>query len=215
MRFDKLTIKGQEALQEAQGQCSARGHQNLEAAHLLFALLGQPEGSTLPILQKLGVPVDGLRGEVEKVLKQIPKVTGGAAQPDDAGSLVVVGTTVVAATVVGETVGKERTGRAMGLLGTVHTKGGKLPRQLYFLAALLRHPLMALRSSLWPFGWSKGMAGVLAMQSVDNSMELHYKRSLLSPFSKSLASDWGDRPKPPTYLPEANEVTARLAQAPG
>lgn len=104
---------------------------------------------------------------------------------------------------------------AMGLLGTVHTKGGKLPRQLYFLAALLRHPLMALRSSLWPFGWSKGMAGVLAMQSVDNSMELHYKRSLLSPFSKSLASDWGDRPKPPTYLPEANEVTARLAKRMG
>ncbi|MBY0400017.1 ATP-dependent Clp protease ATP-binding subunit, partial [Myxococcota bacterium] len=78
MRFDKFTIKSQEAVQEAQTQCSQRGHQNLEAAHLLFALLGQPEGSTLPILQKLGVPLDGLRGEVEKVLKQIPKVTGGA-----------------------------------------------------------------------------------------------------------------------------------------
>ena len=87
MRFDKLTIKGQEAIQEAQGQCSARGHQNLEAAHLLFALLGQPEGSTLPILQKLGVPIEGLRGEVEKILKQIPKVTGGAAQPQISGSL--------------------------------------------------------------------------------------------------------------------------------
>ncbi len=81
MRFDKLTIKGQEALQEAQSQCSARGHQNLEAAHLLFALLGQPEGSTVPMLQKLGVSLDALRGEIEKVLKQIPKVTRGAPSP--------------------------------------------------------------------------------------------------------------------------------------
>ena len=39
MRLDKLTIKSQEAIQEAQGQCSARGHQSLEASHLLAALL--------------------------------------------------------------------------------------------------------------------------------------------------------------------------------
>lgn len=101
---------------------------------------------------------------------------------------------------------------SMGLLGTVHTRGGRLPRQLYFLAALLRHPLQALRNALWPFGWSKGMAGVLAMQSVDNSMELHYKRRWYWPFGKGLSSDWGDRPKPPTFLPQAHEVTERLAK---
>jgi cholesterol oxidase len=101
---------------------------------------------------------------------------------------------------------------SMGLLGTVHTGGGRLPRQLYFLAAVARHPLQALRSSLWPFGWSKGFAGVLAMQSVDNSMELHYKRRWYWPFAKTLSSDWGDRPKPPTYLPQAHEVTERLAK---
>src|SRR5690606_13837134 len=84
--FDKLTIKSQEALQDAQSQCSGRGHQNLEAAHLLFALLGQPEGSTVPMLQKLGASIDGLRNEVEKVLQQIPKVTGGA-QPQISGNL--------------------------------------------------------------------------------------------------------------------------------
>ena len=78
MRFDKLTIKSQEALQEAQGQCSARGHQNLEAVHLLAALIAQPEGSTVPVLQKLGVSLDALGAEIEKVLEQHPKVTGGA-----------------------------------------------------------------------------------------------------------------------------------------
>ena len=61
MRLDKLTIKSQEAIQEAQGQCSARGHQSLEASHLLAALLAQPDGSTLPILQKLGVSARSTR----------------------------------------------------------------------------------------------------------------------------------------------------------
>jgi len=78
MRFDKLTIKSQEALQEAQGQCSARGHQTLEPAHLLAALLAQPDGSTVPVLQKLGVSLDALAGEVERVISQLPKVSGGA-----------------------------------------------------------------------------------------------------------------------------------------
>ncbi|MFK7897205.1 MAG: ATP-dependent chaperone ClpB [Myxococcota bacterium] len=78
MRFDKLTIKSQEALQEAQGQCSGRGHQNLEALHLLGALISQADGSTVPVLQKLGVSLDALSLEIEKGLEQHPKVTGGA-----------------------------------------------------------------------------------------------------------------------------------------
>jgi len=78
MRFDKLTIKAQEALAEAQSLASSRGHSEITPAHLLRALVGQPEGSTLPVLQKLGVPLDLLQGELEKLLEQIPKVSGGA-----------------------------------------------------------------------------------------------------------------------------------------
>jgi ATP-dependent Clp protease ATP-binding subunit ClpB len=78
MRFDKLTIKSQEALAEAQAQASSRGHSEISPAHVLRALLGQPEGSTVPVLQKLGVPIDVLQGEVEKLLEQMPKVQGGA-----------------------------------------------------------------------------------------------------------------------------------------
>lgn len=78
MRLDKLTIKSQEALQEAQGQCSARGHQSLEASHLLAALLAQSDGSTLPILLKLGASADQLAGELGRQLEQTPKVTVGA-----------------------------------------------------------------------------------------------------------------------------------------
>ncbi|MBW1686369.1 MAG: ATP-dependent chaperone ClpB [Deltaproteobacteria bacterium] len=78
MRFDKLTIKAQEALAEAQSLASSRGHSEITPAHLLRALLGQPEGSTLPVLQKLGVPLDLLQEELEKLLEQMPKVSGGA-----------------------------------------------------------------------------------------------------------------------------------------
>lgn len=101
---------------------------------------------------------------------------------------------------------------AMSALSTVHTRGGPLPRQLYFLAALIRHPIRALRKLLWPFGWSRSLAGVLAMQAQDNSMYLRYRRKWFWPWKKSLASDWGDRERPPTYLPQAHEVTERLAK---
>ena len=40
----------------------ARGHSQITPAHLLRALLAQPEGSTVPILQKIGVPLDAPAG---------------------------------------------------------------------------------------------------------------------------------------------------------
>jgi ATP-dependent Clp protease ATP-binding subunit ClpB len=78
MRMDRLTIKSQEAVSEAQSQATSRGHSSIEAAHLLRALLAQPEGSTIPVLQKLGVPLEPLQRSVEEILGRIPKVTGGA-----------------------------------------------------------------------------------------------------------------------------------------
>ena len=78
MRFDKLTIKSQEALGEAQTLAGSRGHSEIQPAHLLRALLGQPEGSTVPVLQKLGIRIDSLQGDVEQLLEKLPKVSGGA-----------------------------------------------------------------------------------------------------------------------------------------
>ncbi len=90
MRFDKLTIKSQEALAEAQSLAASRGHSEIAPAHLLRALLAQPEGSTIPVLQKLGVPLDPLQASVEQLLEQIPKVRGGAqAQLSRASSRVL------------------------------------------------------------------------------------------------------------------------------
>src|SRR5262245_11852595 len=78
MRYDKLTIKSQEALAEAQSLAGTRGHSEIQPAHLLRALLAQPEGSTVPVLQKLGISLEQLQGAIERVLAAMPKVSGGA-----------------------------------------------------------------------------------------------------------------------------------------
>ena len=78
MKFEKLTISSQEGVSEAQNQASSRGHSSIEPAHLLRALLAQQKGSTLPVLQKLGVPIEPLQHAMEQQLGRIPKVTGGA-----------------------------------------------------------------------------------------------------------------------------------------
>jgi ATP-dependent Clp protease ATP-binding subunit ClpB len=81
MRFDQLTIKAQEAVQEAQREARARGNAELSTDHLLFALLRQSEGVVVPILQKLGVDPEGLAREIESDLDRGPKVTGASADP--------------------------------------------------------------------------------------------------------------------------------------
>jgi ATP-dependent Clp protease ATP-binding subunit ClpB len=81
MQLEKLTVKSQEALAQAQSLAGQRGHAVLEPAHLLRALLGQPEAATVPVLQKLGVAVDALEKKVDEVLERLPKVSGALAQP--------------------------------------------------------------------------------------------------------------------------------------
>ena len=80
MQFDKLTIKSREALAEAQALATSRGHGAVEPAHLLRALLAQPEGSTLPVLRKLGVSVEALITELDALLDRSPRVSGAGAQ---------------------------------------------------------------------------------------------------------------------------------------
>ncbi len=79
MRLDKFTLKAQEALQDAQTLAEKYEHQQMEPEHLLLALLQQSEGIILPMLQKLGAPVPQIIGQVEELLKKVPKVYGGGA----------------------------------------------------------------------------------------------------------------------------------------
>ena len=79
MRFDQLTIKAQEAIQEAQRDARARGNAEMTPNHLLLALLRQSEGVVVPILQKLGVDASALQRETEADLERQPKVSGASA----------------------------------------------------------------------------------------------------------------------------------------
>jgi len=78
MRFEKFTLKVQEALAKAQQLAEEHDQQGLEVEHLLLAMLRTPEGIIGAILSKLGADPVRIDAEVEKVLERSPKVTGAA-----------------------------------------------------------------------------------------------------------------------------------------
>jgi len=75
-RFEKLTQKAQEAVQQAQEIANQNGHQAVHPLHLLIALGREREGIVRPVLEKCGVQPDALITEAERQLTSIPKVTG-------------------------------------------------------------------------------------------------------------------------------------------
>ncbi len=76
MRLEKLTIKAQEAVQDAQQIAEQYSQQAMEPEHLLLALLRQPEGIVAPILQKLEVDPKLVDSRLEEIVRQMPKVYG-------------------------------------------------------------------------------------------------------------------------------------------
>src|SRR4030065_865273 len=75
-RFDRFTLKSQEAVQAAQETASKLHHQQIEVEHLLSALLEQTDGVVLPILKKLGADPGRVKADVDAVLNKLPKVEG-------------------------------------------------------------------------------------------------------------------------------------------
>ncbi|MGD0726042.1 MAG: ATP-dependent chaperone ClpB [Spirochaetia bacterium] len=80
MRYDKLTLKAQEALQEADSLAHAHNHPVLDVEHLLLALLEQKDGVILPLLDRIGADAGEIAGAVKEALGRKPKVHGDAAQ---------------------------------------------------------------------------------------------------------------------------------------
>ena len=76
--FNKLTRKAQEALVEAQRIAGERQAAEIDAEHLLVALLGDAEGTPAIVLRQLGINVDQLRKSATAALDARPKVYGGA-----------------------------------------------------------------------------------------------------------------------------------------
>jgi len=77
MRFDRFTIRGQEAVQEAIGVAEKKQNQQVEPEHLLAAMLDQKEGVLRPILGKIGANAQAIGSEIEAAIAKFPKVSGG------------------------------------------------------------------------------------------------------------------------------------------
>ena len=87
IKWEKLTVKSQEAIQAAQGHAADNGNPEVLPLHLMAALLEDREGVVLPVLEKVGVPVEQLLAGVNTAITKLPKVQGAAAQPGLSQSL--------------------------------------------------------------------------------------------------------------------------------
>jgi ATP-dependent Clp protease ATP-binding subunit ClpB len=75
-RFDKFTLKSQEAVEAAQEIAAKRKQQQIEIEHLVLALLDQQDGVVVPVIKKLGADPGRLRADVEEALSRLPAVEG-------------------------------------------------------------------------------------------------------------------------------------------
>ncbi|MDD5061615.1 MAG: ATP-dependent chaperone ClpB [Candidatus Marinimicrobia bacterium] len=88
MQFDKFTIKSQEAIQAAQQIAQGKSNQEIQTVHLAKAILEQPEGVVVPVLQKMGVEPAIVLMELNKIIDKIPQVSGsGVGQAYISGEL--------------------------------------------------------------------------------------------------------------------------------
>src|SRR5438067_11854575 len=81
IRWDKLTLKSQEAVQKASELASEKGNRELLPIHLLAALLEDQEGIVVPVLRRIGVGRAKLLSEASAEVGKLPKVCGEAALP--------------------------------------------------------------------------------------------------------------------------------------
>lgn len=88
-RFDKLTIKAQEAVARAQELATERGHAQIDPLHLLAALLGENDGIVGPILDRIGVNRAQLDSIVQAEIGHFARVSGGS-QPQASRELTAV-----------------------------------------------------------------------------------------------------------------------------
>ena len=80
IRWDKFTVKAQEAVQRANELASEHGNPELLPVHLLAALIEDKEGIVTPVLEKIGIGPQGVLSEVYREIEKLPKVSGAAAQ---------------------------------------------------------------------------------------------------------------------------------------
>ncbi|HLH07849.1 MAG TPA: ATP-dependent chaperone ClpB [Terriglobales bacterium] len=81
IRWDKTTVKTQEAIQRAIELASQNGNPELQPVHLLAALVNDREGIIVPLLERVGAQPQQVLAEATREIERLPKVSGAAAQP--------------------------------------------------------------------------------------------------------------------------------------
>jgi ATP-dependent Clp protease ATP-binding subunit ClpB len=81
IRWDKFTLKSQEAVQKASSLANENGQPEVVPLHLLMALLEDKEGIIVPLLQKVGIPTEQLLANARQGIAGLPKVSGAASEP--------------------------------------------------------------------------------------------------------------------------------------
>src|SRR6266567_4033253 len=79
IRWDKFTVKAQEAVQRANDIASEHGNPELQPVHILAALLEDREGIVPPLLERVGLPVAAVQAEAMGEIERLPKVSGSGA----------------------------------------------------------------------------------------------------------------------------------------
>src|SRR5580658_3002980 len=87
MRWDKFTLKSQEAVQRAVALANENGQPEVVPMHLLMALVEDKEGIIVPLLQKIGVPTEQLFASARHAIGGLPKVSGAASEPGLSSSM--------------------------------------------------------------------------------------------------------------------------------
>jgi len=77
IRWDKFTVKAQEAVQRAGELASEYANPEVLPLHLLIALLEDREGIVPPVLEKIGAGPQAVLAEAQRELQRVPKVSGG------------------------------------------------------------------------------------------------------------------------------------------
>jgi len=75
--MDKLTVKAQEAVAEAQSKAASFGNPEIDCLHILWGLLQDRDGVALALLKKIGANVGQIQGVIDSEMSRLPKTSGG------------------------------------------------------------------------------------------------------------------------------------------
>jgi ATP-dependent Clp protease ATP-binding subunit ClpB len=145
MRFDKLTLRAQEAFQAAQSQAAARQSQMIEPEHLVLALLQEPDGVPRALLERAGIRPDAVAEAAAAEADKMPKVSGAASHGTALSNR--LNTLLNTAFSTADRMGDEYVSTEHMLLAATHDTGatGRALKSLGVTEALLESAIEAVR----------------------------------------------------------------------